>query len=42
MLGIDEHFFTRRLRYATTFCDLRNHSIYDVVAGTREAPWKAI
>jgi transposase len=37
VLGIDEHFFTRRLGYATTFCDLRNHSIYDVVAGRSEA-----
>lgn len=37
ILGIDEHFFTRRLGYATTFCDLRNHSVYDVVAGRSEA-----
>jgi len=37
ILGIDEHFFTRRLGYATTFCDLKNHSIYDVVAGRSEA-----
>ena len=36
VLGIDEHFFTRRLGYATTFCDLKNHSIYDVVAGRSE------
>ena len=36
ILGIDEHFFTRRLGYATTFCDLRNHSVYDVVAGRSE------
>ena len=25
MLGIDEHFFTRRLGFATTLCDLRRH-----------------
>ena len=37
ILGIDEHFFTRRLGYATTFCDLKNHSVYDVVAGRSEA-----
>jgi transposase len=36
ILGIDEHFFTRRLGYATTFCDLKNHRIYDVVAGRSE------
>ncbi len=33
VLGIDEHFFTRRQGYATTFCDLRNHKIYDVALG---------
>jgi len=33
VLGIDEHFFTRRGGYATTLCDLRNHKIYDVVLG---------
>ena len=36
MLGIDEHFFTRRSGYATTLCDLRNHKIYDVVLGDSE------
>lgn len=34
--GIDEHFFTRRKGYATTFCDLKNHKIYDVVLGRSE------
>lgn len=33
VLGIDEHFFTRRKGYATTFCDLRRHKVYDVVLG---------
>jgi len=33
VLGIDEHFFTRRQGYATTFCDLRNHKVYAVVLG---------
>ena len=37
VLGIDEHFFTRRVGYATTFCDLKNHSVYDVVPGRSEA-----
>lgn len=37
ILGIDEHFFTRRYGYATTFCDLRHHSVYDVVPGRSEA-----
>lgn len=37
VLGIDEHFFSRRHGYATTFCDLRNHKIHDVVLGRSEA-----
>ncbi|HSU53393.1 MAG TPA: ISL3 family transposase [Candidatus Dormibacteraeota bacterium] len=37
VLGIDEHFFTRKKGYATTFCDLRNHRIYDVALGRSEA-----
>ena len=37
VLGIDEHFFTRRHGYATTFCDLRNHKVHDVVLGRSEA-----
>jgi transposase len=37
ILGIDEHFFTRRLGYATTFCDLKNHKVHDVVLGRSEA-----
>lgn len=36
LLGIDEHFFTRRRGYATTFCDLKNHKVYDVVLGRSE------
>jgi len=36
-LGIDEHFFTRKHGYATTFCDLKNHKIHDVVLGRSEA-----
>jgi len=37
LLGIDEHFFTRRLGFATTLCDLQNHRIYDVVLGRSQA-----
>jgi transposase len=37
LLGIDEHFFTRRKGYATTFCDLRKHKVYDVALGRSEA-----
>lgn len=36
VLGIDEHFFTRRRGYATTFCDLAKHKVFDVVAGRSE------
>lgn len=36
ILGIDEHFFTRRQGFATTFCDLKNHAVYDVVLGRSE------
>jgi transposase len=41
VLGIDEHFFTRRKGYATTLCDLRNHKIYDVVLGRSELALEA-
>ncbi len=37
VLGIDEHFFTRRHGYATTLCDLKNHKVHDVVLGRSEA-----
>ena len=37
ILGIDEHFFTRRKGFATTLCDLKNHTVYDVVLGRSEA-----
>lgn len=37
VLGIDEHFFTRRKGYATTFCDLKGHKIFDVVLGRSQA-----
>jgi transposase len=41
ILGIDEHFFTRRKGYATTLCDLQNHKIYDVVLGRSELSLQA-
>ena len=41
VLGIDEHFFTRRKGYATTLCDLKNHKVYDVVLGRSELSLQA-
>lgn len=41
ILGIDEHFFSRKHGYATTLCDLKNHAIYDVVLGRSEAALEA-
>jgi transposase len=37
ILGIDEHFFTRKKGYATTFCDLKNHRVYDITLGRSES-----
>lgn len=37
VLGIDEHFFTRRQGYATTFVDLKNHKVFDVKLGRSES-----
>lgn len=37
VLGIDEHFFTRKDGYATTLCDLGKHRVFDVVLGRSEA-----
>jgi len=36
VLGIDEHFFTRKKGYATTFVDLRKHTVFDVKLGRSE------
>ena len=41
VLGIDEHFFSRKDGYATTFADLRNHKVFDVVLGRSELSLKA-
>lgn len=37
IMGIDEHFFSRKQGYATTFVDLKNHKVFDVVLGRSEA-----
>lgn len=36
VLGIDEHFFTRKKGYATTFVDLKNRKVFDVKLGRSE------
>jgi transposase len=36
VLGIDEHFFSRKKGYATTFVDLTRHKVFDVVLGRSE------
>ena len=36
VLGIDEHFFTKKKGYATTLVDLKNHKVFDVVLGRSE------
>lgn len=41
VLGIDEHFFSKKDGYATTFCDLKGHRIFDVVLGRSEAALEA-
>lgn len=41
VLGLDEHFFTRKKGYATTLVDLRHHKVYDVVLGRSELALEA-
>lgn len=36
ILGIDEHFFTRKDGYVTTLCDLGKHKVFDVILGRSE------
>ena len=36
VLGIDEHSFSKKQGFATTFCDLRRHKVFDVVRGRSE------
>jgi transposase len=33
VIGIDEHFFSRKDGFATTICDLTRHKVYDVILG---------
>jgi transposase len=36
VMGIDEHFFTRKQGYATTIADLKRHKVFDVTLGRSE------
>lgn len=36
VLGIDEHFFTKKDGFATTFCDLGKRKVFDVALGRSE------
>ena len=36
ILGIDEHTLHRGQRFATTFCDLKNHRVFDISPGRSE------
>ena len=36
VLGIDEHTLHKGNRFVTTFCDLKNHRVFDVVPGKSE------
>ena len=36
VLGIDEHFFSRKKGYATTLVDLKHHKVFDVKLGRSE------
>ncbi|MDF7809684.1 transposase, partial [Pontiellaceae bacterium B12219] len=33
VLGIDEHFFSKRKGYVTTFCDLKKHRVFELAMG---------
>jgi transposase len=37
VLGIDEHTLHRHQRFATTFCDLKNHRVFDLTPGRNAA-----
>lgn len=37
LLGLDEHRVHRGMPFATTFCDLKNHRIFDIVPGAARA-----
>jgi transposase len=40
VLGIDEHFFTKKKGFATTLCDLSHHKIHDLTLGRSELALK--
>ncbi len=40
VLGIDEHFFSKKQGYATILCDLRKHRIFDVIKGRNKQSLK--
>lgn len=37
ILGIDEHFFSRKTGYLTTFCDLKKHRVFELAPGRSAA-----
>jgi transposase len=41
VMGIDEHFFSRKDGYATTLVDLKNHKVFDIALGRSEESLKA-
>ena len=41
VMGIDEHFFTRKDGYATTIVNLTSHKVFDVVLGRSELSLRA-
>jgi len=36
VLGIDEHFFSKKDGYVTTFCDLKKHRVFELALGRSE------
>lgn len=42
VLGIDEHTLHKGRRFATTLCDLRNHSVFDVLEGRSPRELEAV
>ncbi len=36
IIGIDEHRFTKKVGFVTTFCNLEKHSVFDIVPGRSE------
>ncbi|ACD96586.1 ISL3 family transposase [Trichlorobacter lovleyi] len=37
IIGIDEHRFSRKVGFVTTFCNLEKHSVFDIAPGRSEA-----